>query len=61
MYDHVLGRLGVEVYSISETMSLEIIMSRYSKKIDKISKKMAIKLKKLEVERVKKARAKEDA
>ena len=38
----------------------QVIMSRYSKKIDKIAKKMAIKLKKLEVERVKKARAQQD-
>ena len=39
----------------------QIIMSRYSAKIDKFAKKMAIKLKKLEVERVKKARARQDA
>ena len=39
----------------------QIIMSRYSAKIDKFAKKMAIKLKKLEVERVKKARASQDA
>ena len=39
----------------------QIIMQRYGKKIDKIAKKMMIKLKKLEVERVKKARASQDA
>ena len=39
----------------------QLLMARYSKKIDKISKKMAIKLKKDEVERVKKARAQQDA
>ena len=34
----------------------QIIMQKYGVKIDKISKKMAMKLKKAEVERVKKAR-----
>ena len=35
----------------------QVIMQKYGKKIDKISKKLAVKLKKTEVERVKKARA----
>ena len=35
----------------------QIIMQKYGVKIDKISKKMAIKLQKLEIERVKKAKA----
>ena len=35
----------------------QIIQQRFGPKIDKISKKMAIKLKKLEVERVKKVKA----
>ena len=34
----------------------QIIMSKYGSKIDKISKKMAVKLKKQELERIKKAR-----
>ena len=34
----------------------QLIMVKYGKKIDKISKKMAMKLKKLEIERIKKAR-----
>ena len=34
----------------------QIIMQKYGKKIDKISKKVAKQLQKLEVERVKKAR-----
>ena len=34
----------------------QLIMAKYGKKIDKISKKMAIKLKKQELERIKKAR-----
>ena len=37
----------------------QIIMQKYGVKIDKISKKMAMKLKKTEVERVKKAREKQ--
>ena len=37
----------------------QIIMQKYGVKIDKISKKMAMKLKKDEVERVKKAREKQ--
>ena len=36
----------------------QLIMTRFGKKIDKISKKMAMKLKKTELERIKKARAK---
>tara|TARA_B100000524_G_C23370634_1_gene269328 strand:- start:108 stop:488 length:381 start_codon:yes stop_codon:yes gene_type:complete len=36
----------------------QIVMAKYGKKIDKIAKKMLIKLKKKELERVKKARAK---
>jgi hypothetical protein len=36
----------------------QLVMTKYGKKIDKISKKMAMKLKKTELERVKKARAK---
>ena len=36
----------------------QLIMVKYGKKIDKISKKMAMKLKKVELERIKKARAK---
>ena len=36
----------------------QLIMVKYGKKIDKISKKMAMKLKKTELERIKKARAK---
>ena len=35
----------------------QMIMQKYGKKIDKISKKIAIQLQKLEVERVKKAKA----
>ena len=35
----------------------QIILVKYGKKIDKIAKKMVIKLKKQELERVKKARA----
>ena len=35
----------------------QLVMAKYGKKIDKISKKMIIKLKKIELERVKKARA----
>ena len=35
----------------------QVIMQKYAKKIAKIAKKLAIKLKKTEVERVKKARA----
>ena len=35
----------------------QVIMQKYAKKIAKIAKKLAIKLKKAEVERVKKARA----
>ena len=35
----------------------QMVMQKYGKKIDKISKKMAIKLQKLEIERVKKAKA----
>ena len=34
----------------------QIIMAKYGSKIDKISKKMAVKLKKQELERIKKAR-----
>ena len=34
----------------------QVIMQRYGKKIDKISKKLVIKLQKAEIERVKKAR-----
>ena len=34
----------------------QVIMQKYGKKIDKISKKLAIKLQKTEIERVKKAR-----
>ena len=34
----------------------QVIMQKYGKKIDKISKKLAIKLQKSEIERVKKAR-----
>ena len=34
----------------------QLIMQKYGKKIDKISKKLAIKLQKAEIERVKKAR-----
>ena len=34
----------------------QLIMQKYGKKIDKISKKLAIKLQKTEIERVKKAR-----
>ena len=34
----------------------QLIMQKYGKKIDKISKKFAIKLQKAEIERVKKAR-----
>ena len=34
----------------------QVIMQKYGKKIDKISKKLAIKLQKAEIERVKKAR-----
>ena len=34
----------------------QLIMQKYGKKIDKISKKLAMKLQKTEVERVKKAR-----
>ena len=37
----------------------QMVMQKYGKKIDKISKKMAMKLKKTEVERVKKAREKQ--
>ena len=36
----------------------QLVMAKYGKKIDKISKKMAMKLKKTELERIKKARAK---
>ena len=36
----------------------QLVMTKYGKKIDKISKKMAMKLKKTELERVKAARAK---
>ena len=36
----------------------QMVMVKYGKKIDKIAKKMLIKLKKKELERVKKARAK---
>jgi len=36
----------------------QLVMTKYGKKIDKISKKMAMKLKKTELERIKKARAK---
>ena len=36
----------------------QLIMVKYGKKIDKLSKKMAMKLKKTELERIKKARAK---
>ena len=39
----------------------QIIMAKYGKKIDKISKKMVVKLKKKELERVKAARAKLNA
>ena len=35
----------------------QLIMQKYGKKIDKISKKMALKLRKQEMERIKKARA----
>ena len=35
----------------------QLVMAKYGKKIDKISKKMAMKLKKTELERIKKARA----
>jgi hypothetical protein len=35
----------------------QLIMTRFGKKIDKIAKKMIIKLKKTELERVKQARA----
>jgi len=34
----------------------QLIMKKYGSKIDKISKKMAMKLKKQEIERIKKAR-----
>ena len=36
----------------------QLVMAKYGKKIDKLSKKMAMKLKKKELERIKKARAK---
>ena len=36
----------------------QLIMQKYGKKIDKISKKMALKLRKQEMERIKKARKK---
>jgi len=39
----------------------QLIMAKYGKKIDKIAKKMAIKLKKKELERIKAARAKLNA
>lgn len=39
----------------------QVIMQRYGPKIDKISKKMVIKLKKDEIERVKKAKAARNA
>ena len=35
----------------------QLVISKYGKKIDKIAKKMAMKLKKTELERIKKARA----
>ena len=51
-------------YPAYKTMALaqrvkvdQVIMQKYAKKIAKIAKKLAIKLKKAEVERVKKARA----
>ena len=39
----------------------QLIMAKYGSKIDKIAKKMAIKLKKKELERIKAARAKLNA
>lgn len=39
----------------------QMVMQKYGKKIDKVSKKMVIKLKKLEIERVKKAKASQKA
>ena len=39
----------------------QLIMVKYGKKIDKIAKKTAMKLKKTELERIKKARAKLNA
>ena len=39
----------------------QLVMAKYGKKIDKIAKKMAIKLKKKELERIKAARAKLNA
>ena len=43
--------------SIQQKVKIDqIIMSKYGSKIDKISKKMAVKLKKQELERIKKAR-----
>ena len=39
----------------------QMIMQKYGKKIDKMSKKMAKKLQKLEIERVKKAKASQKA
>ena len=39
------------------TQANQLIMQRYGPKIDKISKKMVIKLKRDEIERVKKAKA----
>ena len=67
---HILARkkamqmMRDKFYPAYKTMALaqkvkidQIIIQKYGKKIDKISKKLAIKLKKAEVERVKKARA----
>ena len=43
--------------SIQQKVKIDqLIMSKYGSKIDKISKKMAVKLKKQELERIKKAR-----
>ena len=43
--------------SIQQKVKIDqLIMAKYGKKIDKISKKMAIKLKKQELQRIKKAR-----
>ena len=49
---------GYAEMSLQQKVKIDqLIMVKYGKKIDKISKKMAMKLKKLEIERIKKARA----
>ena len=48
---------GYEEMSLQQRVKVDqLIMQKYGKKIDKISKKAAMKLAKLEVERIKKAR-----